>query len=138
MPMPLVQWIARQPHTDAECWLQYAEPEETRREHLLELRAYLNLEPFGLAHYRQAVHAATELALQTDKGIVLVASVLNALRHPNLWKRSNSMSSFRHFDAGSRPRREVKWLSDQPGSGITCAVMPEFLAISDRFLIHTF
>jgi hypothetical protein len=55
--------------------------EETRREHLLELRAYLGMEPFGLAHYRQAVHAATELALQTDKGIMLANSVLDDLRH---------------------------------------------------------
>jgi len=39
------------------------------------------LEPFGLAHYRQAVQAATELALQTDKGIVLATSVVDALRH---------------------------------------------------------
>jgi hypothetical protein len=35
----------------------------------------------GLAHYRQAVHATTELALQTDKGIVLATSVLDMLRH---------------------------------------------------------
>jgi hypothetical protein len=32
------------------------------------------MEPFGLAHYRQAVHATTDLALQTDKGIVLASS----------------------------------------------------------------
>jgi hypothetical protein len=42
------------------------------------------MEPFGLAHYRQAVHVATELALQTDKGIVLASSVLDALRHQHI------------------------------------------------------
>jgi hypothetical protein len=73
VPMPLLQWIGRQLRIDPSCWPQYAEREETRREHLLELRAYLGMEPFGLAHYRQAVHATTELALQTDKGIVLAA-----------------------------------------------------------------
>jgi hypothetical protein len=64
--------------------LQYAEREETRREHLLELRAYLGVEPFGLVHYRQAVHATTELAMQIDKGIVLASSVLDSLRHRHI------------------------------------------------------
>jgi len=63
LPMSLLQWIGRQLRIDPSCWSQYAEREETRREHLLELRAYLGVEPFGLAHYRQAVHATTELAL---------------------------------------------------------------------------
>ena len=81
VPMPLLQWIGRQLRLDPACWPQYAEREETRREHLLELRTYLGMEPFGLAHYRQAVHATTELALQTDKGIVLASNVLDSLRH---------------------------------------------------------
>jgi Domain of unknown function (DUF4158) len=84
MPMSLLQWIGRQLRIDPSCWPQYAEREETRREHLLELRAYLGVEPFGLAHYRQAVHATTELALQTDKGIVLAVSVLDTLRHRHI------------------------------------------------------
>ncbi|OZA98146.1 MAG: Tn3 family transposase [Thiotrichales bacterium 34-46-19] len=84
MPMSLLQWIGRQLRIDPSCWPQYAEREETRREHLLELRAYLGVEPFGLAHYRQAVHATTELALQTDKGIVLAVNVLDTLRHRHI------------------------------------------------------
>jgi hypothetical protein len=82
--MSLLQWIGRQLRLNPACWPQYAEREETRREHLLELRAYLGMEPFGLAHYRQTVHATTELALQTDKGIVLASSVLDALRHRHI------------------------------------------------------
>lgn len=80
VPMPLLQWIGRQLRLDPICWPQYAEREETRREHLLELRAYLGMDPFGLRHYRQSVHATTELALQTDKGTVLASSVLDSLR----------------------------------------------------------
>ena len=45
---------------------------------------YLGVEPFGLTHYRQAVLATTELALQTDKGIVLAVSVLDTLRHRHI------------------------------------------------------
>jgi hypothetical protein len=84
VPPFLLQWIGRQLCIDPACWPQYAEREETRREHLLELRAYLGVEPFGLVHYRQAVHATTELAMQIDKGIVLASSVLDSLRHRHI------------------------------------------------------
>jgi TnpA family transposase len=84
VPMPLLQWIGEQLRLDPACWPQYAEREETRREHLLELRAYLGMEPFGLAHYRQAVQATTALALQTDKGVVLASHVLDALRQRHI------------------------------------------------------
>lgn len=80
----LLQWIGQQLCTDPESWPEYAEREETRREHLLELRAYLGMESFGVAHYRQAVHASTQLALQTDKGIVLAASTIDTLRHRHI------------------------------------------------------
>ncbi len=84
VPIPLLQWIGQQLQLDPVCWPQYAEREETRREHLLELRAYLGMEPFGQMHHRQAVHATTELALQTDKGIVLANSVVETLRHKHI------------------------------------------------------
>ena len=77
----LLQWIGKQLRIDPVCWPQYAERETTRREHLLELRAYLGMESFGQVHYRQMVNAATEFALQTDKGLVLVNNVLDTLRH---------------------------------------------------------
>jgi len=79
-PAPLLRWIGRQLRIDPACWPQYAEPEATGREHLLELRAYLKLEPFGLAHYRQALHATIAMALQTDKGVLLAGAVLDTLR----------------------------------------------------------
>jgi TnpA family transposase len=84
IPASLLQWVGRQLRTDPVCWPKYAEREETRREHLLQLREYLDMEPFGLAHYRQAVHAATEMAMQTDKGIVLAAGIVDILRHQHI------------------------------------------------------
>ena len=84
VPMSLLQWIGQQLQLDPVCWPQYAEREETRREHLLELRAYLGMEPFSQMHHRQEVHAMTELALQTDKGIVLANSVVETLRYKHI------------------------------------------------------
>lgn len=81
VPALLLQWVGGQLDIDPVCWSQYAERSTTRREHLLELRTYLGLEPFSLAHYRQVLQVTTDLALQTDKGVVLACSVINTLRH---------------------------------------------------------
>lgn len=80
VPAALLHWIGGQLGIDPACWPAYAAREETRREHLLELRTYLDMDPFGLTDYRNALHSATELALQSDKGVVLAGSVLDALR----------------------------------------------------------
>ena len=45
-----------------------------RREHLVELQTVFGFQPFTIGHYRQAVQLLTELAMQTDKGIVLAAA----------------------------------------------------------------
>ncbi len=84
VPASLLRWIAQQLRIDPACWEQYAQREPTRREHLLELRAFLGVMPFGLAHYRKAVHATTELAMLTDKGVVLASGVLDGLRHQRI------------------------------------------------------
>jgi TnpA family transposase len=80
VPVPMLQWIGQQLRLDPACWPQYAEREETRREHLLELRAYLGMTSFGLTHFRKMVQTTTELAMQTDKGAVLAAGVIGRLR----------------------------------------------------------
>ena len=80
LPSAVVQWVAGQIRVDPSCWPNYALREETRREHMLDLRAYLGLEPFGLSHFRHIVHALAELALQADKAVVLAASALDNLR----------------------------------------------------------
>jgi TnpA family transposase len=81
VPASLLRWVGQQLRIDSACWEQYAQREPTRREHLLELRTFLGVVPFGLAHYRNAVHATTGLAMQTDKGVVLAVGVLDSLRH---------------------------------------------------------
>ncbi len=80
VPMQLLQWVGQQLNIAPTCWEQYAQREPTRREHLLELRTYLGMVPFGLTHFRKMVQTTTELAMQTDKGVVLAAGVLDRLR----------------------------------------------------------
>lgn len=78
---PLVQWAASQIKADASVWEKYGKRDETRREHLQELRSYLNLSPFSLSDFRFLLHDLINLAMQTDKGFVLAAHALETLRH---------------------------------------------------------
>ena len=81
---PLLRMVAAQVKVPADVWGRYSERAETRREHLLELQAVLGLQSFTTQHYRPAVHSLGELAWQTDKGIVLAASLVASLRRQSL------------------------------------------------------
>ncbi len=86
MPVPdqVIHWIARQVRSDAAAWPKYGERDETRREHFQELRAYLTLSTFGLPDFRKLVHSLADLAMQTDKGIVLATQALETLRQRHI------------------------------------------------------
>ena len=81
LPSPsLVQFIAEQLGVGVESWEAYGRREQTRREHLAELQAWLNLTPFSAADYRRSVRQLCELARQTDRGIVLPEALIELLR----------------------------------------------------------
>ncbi|EFY1546366.1 TPA: DUF4158 domain-containing protein, partial [Escherichia coli] len=67
---PLLKLVADQLKVGVESWNEYGQREQTRREHLSELQTVFGFRPFTMSHYRQAVQMLTELAMQTDKGIV--------------------------------------------------------------------
>ncbi|BAH73473.1 Tn3 family transposase [Solidesulfovibrio magneticus] len=79
-PASLLNIIGSQLYIEPDIWPQYAQRPETRREHLLELQAWLNLAPFAAADYRHLVQQLAELAKQTDRGIVLAEALVDLLR----------------------------------------------------------
>ena len=79
-PLALLSFVAHQLRLDPALWAHYAQRAETRREHLGELHAWLGLTPFGVRHFRHGVHQLTDLAAQTDRGIVLAMALVGALR----------------------------------------------------------
>ncbi len=79
-PASLLAFIGRQLHIEPASWLQYAKRPETRREHLAELQAWLNLTTFSAADHRRFVQQLAELAQQTDRGIVLAEALVERLR----------------------------------------------------------
>ena len=81
---PLLRMVAAQLKVPVESWNEYGLREQTRREHLVELQTVFGFKPFTMSHYRQAVHTLTELALQTDKGIVLASALVENLRRQSI------------------------------------------------------
>jgi TnpA family transposase len=77
---PLLKLVAEQIKAPSESWEEYGRRDQTRREHLAELQTVFGFKSFNASHYRQAVHALTDVALQTDKGILLANSLIDNLR----------------------------------------------------------
>ena len=81
---PLLRLVAAQLKVPVDSWDEYGLRDQTRREHLVELQTVFGFKPFTMSHYRQAVHTLTELALQTDKGIVLASTLVENLRRQTI------------------------------------------------------
>ncbi len=83
-PEPVLLMTAKQLGLDPVLWPQYAQRPETRREHLLELQAYLGLTTFAASHVRHFVHHLSDLAQQTDRGMVLATTLIGMLRQQHI------------------------------------------------------
>ncbi len=81
---PLLRMVAAQLKVPMESWAEYGRRMQTRREHLVELQAVFGFKSFTMSHYRHAVQTLTELALQTDKGIVLASALIESLRRQSI------------------------------------------------------
>ena len=80
-PDRLLNLVATQLGISTVAWDIYAQRDETRREHLLELLSHhLGLEQFGIKHYRAISIWLESTALQTTQGIVLVQAAVDELR----------------------------------------------------------
>lgn len=81
---PLLQIVASQLNISEENWNVYGKREQTRREHLVELQVIFGFKPFTMSHYRESLDSLSELALQTDKGIILASSLIEILRRKSI------------------------------------------------------
>jgi hypothetical protein len=81
LPQPaLLHLVAAQLKVPVECWADYGERAQTRREHLVELQTVFGFESFTRGHHRLAVQELMETAMQTDKGVVLATALVEMLR----------------------------------------------------------
>ncbi|WP_426977746.1 Tn3 family transposase [Pseudarthrobacter sp. O4] len=79
-PTEMVSWLASHLAVSSEAWGEYGSREETRQEHGREIRTYLGMSAFGITDFRGLVDHVSEVAAQTDKGLVLVESARDFLQ----------------------------------------------------------
>lgn len=82
---PVVGSIAQQLGIDPGVWSEYGQRDQTRREHLVELRSVFGFTPFTTAsHYRPTVRSLETVAWHTDKGSVLANTLVESLRQQSV------------------------------------------------------
>jgi hypothetical protein len=79
-PAALCAFVAEQLGVDVACFGDYAERDQTRREHVLEIQTALGLRPLTRALYRELAAWLLPTALATDHGPTLVTTLLEELR----------------------------------------------------------
>lgn len=80
VPPEIVAWLASRLAVSAEAWTGYGDREQTRQDHAKELRSYLGMSAFGIEDFRRLVKYVSDVAAQTDKGLLLVESARDFLR----------------------------------------------------------
>ncbi len=83
-PASLLALVAAQLKISPSSWNEYGIRSETRREHLLELQEVFGFQSFTMKHYRPTVTHLFDLAIQTDKGLVLAEALAERLRQQNI------------------------------------------------------
>lgn len=77
---PLIEFIAQQINVPASAWMLYGSRKNTFHEHQTELQTIFGFKSFTMTHYRERLALLEELAMQTDKGIVLATTLVESLR----------------------------------------------------------
>lgn len=80
LPEALLNFVAKQINTPASCWEKYSKRDQTRREHLVEIQRLFQFQSFSVDKKKESVEFLTELALQTNKGLVLAKTLIDELR----------------------------------------------------------
>lgn len=125
----VLQWIADQIKVNSASWLNYAERDQTRREHLAELRLYLKLSSFKLSDFRYLLHSLTDLAMQTDKGLILATRALEVLRQNHIILPALSVIERVCSQAIVRANRQIYRMLSQPLSEHQKRQLDELLKI---------
>lgn len=79
-PEAMIAFIAHQLGIPATAFADYAQRDQTRRGHVIELQKYLGLRSFGLSDWRSSLRIGGNVAWATDRGEPIVLAILAHLR----------------------------------------------------------
>ena len=115
---PLLRMVAAQLKVTPECWAEYGQRAETRREHLLELQSIFGFQTFTTRHYRASIQSLDEHAMQTDKGIVLASELADGLRRKSILLPSPNVIERICAEAITRANRRIYAALTDPLSAV--------------------
>ena len=75
----IIDFIANQLSIPSEKWVLYGSRKNTIHEHRLELQTVFGFKSFTLSHYRKKLIMLKNMAMQTDKGILLATTLIENL-----------------------------------------------------------
>jgi TnpA family transposase len=76
----MIAFVAHQLGVPPADFADYAQRDQTRREHVVELQRYLGLRSFGLADWRASLRIGSDAAWATDRGEPIVLAILAHVR----------------------------------------------------------
>lgn len=103
----LTRLVARQLGLDSEVWSEYAQRDQTRREHLQLIIDAYGYRQFSAASYRELALWLLPLAMQSDQGMVLAQTVLEELRIRKIIVPPISVVERLCAEAASRALRQI-------------------------------
>lgn len=134
---PLLGIMAAQLGISTATWDLYAQRDETRREHLLELFARLALSPFDRAHYRAIAEWLLPIALQTTQGMALAKAVVDELRRRQVVLPPVATIERLCAEVSTRAQRQVYRLLTEPLSPAQRKELDQLLAQREGRRIST-
>lgn len=106
-PADVLSFIASQLGIEPGIFREYARREETRREHLGDIQSYLRVRPFNRGDYRSVAKIATTEAIGTDRGEVIVAAMIEALRSRGILLPASTILERIGLAARARARKQA-------------------------------
>ncbi|OYV53855.1 MAG: DDE transposase, partial [Acidiphilium sp. 20-67-58] len=79
-PAAMIAFVAHQIGVPAAIFADYADRDQTRRGHAVELQKYLGLRSFGLNDWRSSLRIGCDVAWATDRGEPIILAILAHLR----------------------------------------------------------
>lgn len=107
MPAAMLRFIARQVETEPEDLAGYAERDQTRREHAVEVMSEYGFTTFGIKDYRSLSTWLTEQARGTDNGMALVTLLISEVRHRRIVVPTLTVIERLALACRARARREA-------------------------------
>jgi hypothetical protein len=127
----IVAFLAHQLGVESDAYREYAQRDETRREHIGEIQSHLRIRHFSRDDYRTVARIATTEAVGTDRGDVIVAAMIEGLRTRGILLPPPTILERIALAARSRARKQAQKNLVEGLEQRTIAALEALIAVSD-------